>query len=195
MAKTSNYLKYSNKNPLQQWLIKLFLENIDSVFKTTKATNILDAGCGEGFVSRYLLAKNHKIRLKGLDVNKKVLLEFKKILPQTKTVLGDINMLPFQNDEFDLILAIEILEHLLEPPKALSEIKRVTKKFCLLSVPHEPFFRASNLLRGKNIRRFGSDSGHRHHWSRKAFLRLVESYFKIITVRSSFPWTIILGQK
>jgi len=41
--------------------------------------------------------------------------------------VGDAEKLPFPNEYFDVVLCIETLEHLMEPPKAANEIKRVLK--------------------------------------------------------------------
>ena len=106
---------------------------------------ILDIGCGEGrhifgaleaFPSSYLI---------GLDLNKDSLeicmenFKFFEELPHKdkKFVLGNSYKLPFKDDEFDLIVCSEVLEHLHEYNDALKEIKRVLKPrgYFLASVP------------------------------------------------------------
>ena len=54
-----------------------------------------------------------------------------------KFVLGNSYKLPFKDDEFDLIVCSEVLEHLHEYNDALKEIKRVLKPrgYFLASVP------------------------------------------------------------
>ena len=42
-------------------------------------------------------------------------------------VVGDAHKLPFKNDEFDVVLCSEVLEHLHSPEIALLEMKRVLK--------------------------------------------------------------------
>jgi SAM-dependent methyltransferase len=48
--------------------------------------------------------------------------------PQKKPeVLGDVNKMPFQDNEFKAILCTEVLEHLHDPKKAIEEMKRILK--------------------------------------------------------------------
>lgn len=43
-------------------------------------------------------------------------------------IVGDIHDLPFKDEEFDVVLCVEVLEHVLDPRKAIAEMKRVLKK-------------------------------------------------------------------
>jgi len=43
-------------------------------------------------------------------------------------IIGDIHNLPFQNEEFEVVLCVEVLEHVLDPRKAIAEMHRVLKK-------------------------------------------------------------------
>lgn len=104
----------------------------------------------------------------------------------------DVYNLAYENNLFDLVMALEVLEHLDKPQAAIHEIKRVTKKYCLLSVPNEPFFSIGNLLRGKNVSLWGSDPEHIHKWNKRRFLKLLEKDFKVVEIRNSFPWLITL---
>jgi len=96
---------------------------------------------------------------------------------------------------FDLVLAIEVLEHINDYQKALNNISQFSNKYILISVPWEPAFRLSNLLRGKNIKRWGNDIEHVNNWSKKKITKIVSDYFNIIRAEISFPWTVILAQK
>jgi hypothetical protein len=49
-----------------------------------------------------------------------------------------------------------------------------------------------NLLRLKNVRRWGSDPEHVQHWSRSGFERFVENRFSIVARGRAFPWTLLL---
>lgn len=42
-------------------------------------------------------------------------------------IVADAHSLPFKDEEFEFVLCTEVLEHLKNPPKAISEMKRVLK--------------------------------------------------------------------
>jgi hypothetical protein len=52
----------------------------------------------------------------------------------------------------------------------------------------------SNLMRGKNVRRFGNDPEHINHWGKSSFRRFVEQSFVVDEVHSAFPWTVVLAR-
>jgi 2-polyprenyl-3-methyl-5-hydroxy-6-metoxy-1,4-benzoquinol methylase len=109
--------------------------------------------------------------------------------------VGDLREMPYSDDSFDLVMCLEVLEHLPDPHRGLRELGRVTSAHCLVSVPHEPFFRATNFLRGKHVPAWGRDPEHLQHWTAKQFRRLVEQYFEVERFVYSFPWVIALGRK
>jgi 2-polyprenyl-3-methyl-5-hydroxy-6-metoxy-1,4-benzoquinol methylase len=100
--------------------------------------------------------------------------------------------LPFAEGEFDLVSAIEVLEHLRDPRRTLSEMARCAERWLLVSVPREPLWRALNVARGAYLSRLGNTPGHLNHWSRRAFIRLLSAHGEIVEVRSPFPWTMLL---
>jgi len=78
-------------------------------------TRILDAGCGEGVLVEEFSSKGYSIV--GFDLNY-----------ESKYVRrGNILAMPYQNDSFDIVLLLDILEHLSfeNQPEVLKEIKRV----------------------------------------------------------------------
>lgn len=104
--------------------------------------------------------------------------------------------LSYANNIFDLCVCCEVLEHVENPKKALSEIRRVVKDQVIVSVPDEPLWRVLNMLRLKYLGSFGNTPGHFNHWNRKNFLNLVEtSGFRIISKRYPLPWQMFLIKK
>jgi 2-polyprenyl-3-methyl-5-hydroxy-6-metoxy-1,4-benzoquinol methylase len=109
--------------------------------------------------------------------------------------VGDLREMPYSDNSFDLVMCLEVLEHLPDPHRGLRELRRVTSAHCLLSVPHEPFFRATNFLRGRHVPAWGRDPEHLQHWTARQFRHLVGQYFEIERFVYSFPWVIALGRK
>jgi 2-polyprenyl-3-methyl-5-hydroxy-6-metoxy-1,4-benzoquinol methylase len=105
---------------------------------------------------------------------------------------GDGERLPFADAEFDLVAAIETLEHVASPQRTLSEMRRVAARHLLVSVPREPLWRALNLARGAYLAQLGNTPGHVNHWSREGFVRLLSGYGEVVELRTPFPWTMAL---
>jgi 2-polyprenyl-3-methyl-5-hydroxy-6-metoxy-1,4-benzoquinol methylase len=190
-----NLQKHLNPNPLQRYLLQRFHRQIASLIRATGATRILDAGCGEGFVVSYLLQETDGLTITGIDCSLEAIAMARQMVPGVLFDAGDLREMPYGGDSFDLVMCLEVLEHLPDPHKGLRELRRVTSVHCLVSVPHEPFFRATNFLRGRHVPAWGRDPEHLQHWTARQFRRLVEQYFEVERFVYSFPWVIVLGRK
>jgi ubiquinone/menaquinone biosynthesis C-methylase UbiE len=190
-----NLQKHLNPNPVQRYLLRRFHRQIVSLLKATGAEKILDAGCGEGFVVSYLLQGNDRLAITGIDCSPQAIEMARQMVPGVLFDVGDLREMPYGDDSFDLVMCLEVLEHLPDPHKGLRELRRVTSTHCLVSVPHEPFFRATNFLRGKHVPAWGRDPEHLQHWTDRQFRRLVQQYLEIERFVYSFPWLIALGRK
>jgi hypothetical protein len=60
-------------------------------------------------------------------------------------------------------------------------------------VPHEPFFRLANLLRGKNVTRLGDPPDHLQHWGAGEFAAFCGGELSVRTRTMVFPWLIVYG--
>ncbi len=191
-----NLQKYQNRNPIQRWLIGRFLKRLVSLARTVPHVTVLDAGCGEGFGGAALRAGlAAQLRLFSLDMDPAALRYCSASDPGCAAVRGDLLRLPYSDGTFELVVATEVLEHLEDPASALAELLRVSRGHVLLSVPSEPFFRALNLVRLKNLGRWGSDADHRQHWTRAGFLRFVARRARLRAApRGTFPWTLALAE-
>lgn len=102
------------------------------------AKRILDVGAGYGFLEEYVSKKKYNFELYGLDISQKAVKNLKKRFAGSFTA-GTIYDLPYKNDFFDTIIALEILEHI--PPKktfkVLRELRRVLSStgILIISVP------------------------------------------------------------
>ncbi len=52
----------------------------------------------------------------------------------------DIQQMAFEDGAFDIVLALEVLEHVGDPVRAMKELRRVAKRQLIVSVPNEPWF-------------------------------------------------------
>lgn len=104
-------------------------------FKNNGVCKILDFGCGTGVLQEEFEKKFNAIAF-GLDTSKRAIAYcHKRGLKQVKIFKGQ--KIPFKKETFDLVTAIDVLEHIEYDLKALVEIKRVLKKrgLAILLVP------------------------------------------------------------
>jgi ubiquinone/menaquinone biosynthesis C-methylase UbiE len=198
---TDNYKKHSVKSSLwqlkflQKSLINNYFNTLIKQVEPLKPKTVLDVGCGEGFTLKELY--DHRIgdKLEGVDFLDTAIEIGKKIHPQLYLKQGNIYDLPYKTNSFDVVLCTEVLEHLKEPEKALKELKRVSKKYCILSVPNEPLFMLGNFMRGKNLSRFGNDIEHIQHWTGLGIKSFVAKEFEVVSVHYPLPWTLLVAKK
>ena len=88
-----------------------------------KKEKILDIGCGFGYIMWLLEIENYT----GLDISEKVLKIARKLFKKPKFVQGTVERMPFRKENFDIIIFTEVIEHLPNPKKAISEIYRVMR--------------------------------------------------------------------
>lgn len=190
---SSNLRKHTSGNPLQRHLLDRFHASALGLLGQVAPPprRILDAGCGEGFAMRAILG-SAAAEVVGLDGSAGAVRIAGQLNPGRGFTAGDLYALPFPAGRFDLVVCMEVLEHLDDPARGLHELVRVSGGWLLLSVPHEPLFRGANFLRGKNVAAWGNDPGHVNHWSHRGFLHFVSSACDVVAARTSFPWSLAL---
>lgn len=191
--RSDNEGKYRSRNPVVRRLVARFLQRVSGLVEARRPRRILEVGCGEGIVIRYLSERMPSVRFAGAEVDREALTRGRVRCPTVSFVEADAYALPFRTGAYDLVLCLEVLEHLSEPGRALQEIRRVSGGGCLVSVPHEPFFRLGNFFRGKNLARFGNPSDHVQHWGSRDFAAFCAQHLAVRTATTSFPWLIVYG--
>lgn len=89
-----------------------------------KDDNVLDLGCGNGYSTAYLKGK----LVVGMDLSQKQMIRAKKAHKDKHFIVGNANDLPFKDNAFDMITAINLLHHVDNPGKVLKECHRVLRK-------------------------------------------------------------------
>jgi ubiquinone/menaquinone biosynthesis C-methylase UbiE len=189
----NTYDKYASSNPVERRLMANFLEALDRSLPERAPTTVLEVGIGEGEIAQRISTRFPGASVTGLDLPDPDLAEH-WASRAVAAVFGDIAALPFPDDAFDLVLAIEVLEHVSFPDAALREIERVARADVVLSVPREPIWRAANMARGKYWNALGNTPGHIQHWGKRPFADLVTRHFEVTAVRSPLPWTLIAAR-
>jgi SAM-dependent methyltransferase len=191
---TDNELKYERAGGVQGRLLARFKAGVIEEVRALAPTRVLDAGCGEGHVSAWVSEAMPAAEVVGVDGRAGAIEIYRTRNPGATGRVGDLAALPFADDAFDLVLCTEVLEHLPAPAVVLRQLARVSCGHLLLTVPHEPFFRAGNLAAGRYVGRLGSTPGHLSTWGRRGFLRLVAGEAQPVRWRSLFPWQAVVAR-
>jgi len=166
----------------QIWLEKILAKYIKENFM------ILDAGCGQGYLSKKCAYKN--CRIYGIDIS----FNYLKIAINRNNsgvfIQGDILNLPFKDKSFDILVCSEVLEHIPDPEKSLEEIKRVTRRLFISTVPILPKILDDFRLKIQKERLFVPGKGHIRNFQVKPYLEtLITKGFKIKIVQGiGFLW-------
>lgn len=189
----NTYDKYGTRNPVARLLVGRFLTAVEESVRELRPASLLDVGCGEGIVTERLARAFPATRVVGVDVAEPALLEEweRRRAPNLGFEPGSAYSLPYAEDEFEVVTAFEVLEHLERPHEALAELARVAGRALVLSVPREPWWRATNALSGRYVRDLGNTPGHVNHWSRAGFRRFAGGAGEVRRIRSPYPWTVL----
>jgi len=186
---TTNFEKFETGNALVRKLIDRFFERIRDAVRAEPVECMLDAGCGEG-MTFYQLGELLPENVAGFDINPECVAFARERFPSAHLSQEDIYNLPYEEGRFDLVLCMEVLEHLSEPEAAIRSLKRVASRRLIFSVPHEPWFRLGSLCRGKYLKTWGNHPEHVNHWTPASFERFLGEVFTEVRVGRSFPWII-----
>ncbi len=186
----NTYDKYGSTNPVERRLMDGFFAALDAALPATPPARILEVGAGEGAVSARVRERFPEAALTVVDLPDAELAGEWRARDLAGS-FADIGRLPFVDDTFDLVLAIEVLEHVPGPERGVAELARVASDRLVLSVPREPVWRIGNLARFRYVRDLGNTPGHVNHWSSAGFERFVGRHLRVDGVRRPLPWTVV----
>jgi SAM-dependent methyltransferase len=186
----NNYDKYASKNPIERRMMEGFFAALDRMLSGLAPDVVVEIGAGEGRITERLVERFPKATVVGLDLpDTNLAEEWDEI--EVPMFFGDATRMPFVDRSIDLVVGLEVLEHVPNPERALADIARVCRGTTIVSVPREPIWRAGNIARGRYVKALGNTPGHVNHWSASSFERFVATRFDVSDIAKPLPWTVI----
>ncbi len=120
--------------------IKLFLLSLaDPVCKIAdkSAKSILDVACGRGLPMMVLKQRIRFKKIVGVDLYEPYINECRRKRIHDSYLDCDIRKLPYKNKTFDIVMALQVLEHLdkNESLRVLGSLEKIAKKQIIVSMP------------------------------------------------------------
>jgi SAM-dependent methyltransferase len=106
-------------------------EDLVRVVTSLRVHSVLDAGCGSGD-NLAALASLNRYQLSGTDISSEALAIARRRVPSAQLTNLDLER-DALTDQFDLVLSIQVIEHLLDDIAALRHIALMTRKYAFIS--------------------------------------------------------------
>jgi SAM-dependent methyltransferase len=137
---------FRSRNRLLTWALQQYFP---------QAKTFLEIGCGTGFVLSGIHAALPGLTVCGSEVFSAGLSFAAKRLPGIELFQMDARRIPFR-DEFDVIGAFDVLEHVNEDEEVLSQMRQATRKGggILVTVPQHPLLWSRVDEYARHVRRY-----------------------------------------
>ena len=123
--------------PYDHPVVRLFarqrLDTLASWVDLTSVHRALDVGCGDGFSTYYTRQRIEKIHATDRS---QAMLSRHPLREERLVVSADAMALPYADASFDLVYGWEILHHISDPVRVVSEMARVSRRLVLVIEPN-----------------------------------------------------------
>lgn len=155
----------------------------------SRMQGIVDLGCGGGAISKNLSEKLNKGQTIGVDLSTPILKVAKCANGALLLVKATCEQTPIRDESADIVILIDLLEHLRYPEKAIAEAARVTSRWVIIRVPLEDclYRKITKRLRVRLQNRFWkSNYGHLWEFGLPFLINLLQDNgLKVIEVHTS----------
>jgi len=127
-------LQYAEPAPLPDPRVdRKFARMLALTSRCLPAESLLDAGCGDGrFLAALARLPTRPTRLVGVDISERILATAARTVEReggtAEFVRSNLEALPFASESFDLVLSVQVVEHLLGVEEGIRELARVLKR-------------------------------------------------------------------
>jgi len=109
---------YNNRKEKAEWVVQQFKPIFNEV------NSVLDVGCDKKYLKKHL---SDKVNYTGIDIAGN---------PDIYFDLDKGKKLPFKDNSFDLVVSLDVLEHLENIHFVFDELIRVSSKYIIISLPN-----------------------------------------------------------
>lgn len=119
------------------------------------ASNMLEIGCGTGYVLRGVTNARPRLHVSGSEIFLEGLSFAAQRLPDADLFQMDARQIPYES-EFDLVGAFDVVEHIEEDEQVLREVHRALKPGggAILTVPQHPWLWSAQDESACHVRRY-----------------------------------------
>lgn len=137
---------FQGRNMLILWMLRRYFLGF---------TSLLEVGCGTGFVLSGVSGAFPHVRLVGSEIFTAGLSFAASRVPSAQLVQMDARRLPYA-DEFDVVAALDVIEHIEEDTTVLANLSRAVKPGggVIISVPQHPWLWSATDEYACHVRRY-----------------------------------------
>jgi len=154
--------------------------------------SFLEIGCGSGRIIASIREWQNNLRLTGLDRSREQLKIAKRAdqAQEVSYILGDGQILPFQDETFDYVAIMDFLEHVPNPLHAIREAWRVLKRnghlYAFIPAEGQPYsiYRISQKIFGIHFKEL--TCGHIQQFTLQELDKMVGDQFRIVNRKFSY---------
>lgn len=130
-------------------------ELVGQIIGRNKKLRILDIGCGTGETLTYLKKKFPKTILYGIDTSNRAI-KYSQSRGHKKVIKASALKLPYKNNSMDVVLLLDVLEHIKQDKKVIEEAKRILRKggYIFIASPALPFIWSKHDSLQGHVRRY-----------------------------------------
>jgi SAM-dependent methyltransferase len=119
-------------HPVVESFARQRIDHIRSVIPLDEVSSVFDVGCGDGFATHYLTEVVPVVE--GGDISEQMLAS--NPLGRDRLRVIDAERLDLPDDSYDMTVMWEVLHHLDDPLRAVSELARVARRYVVVFEPN-----------------------------------------------------------